>query len=131
MRYRETGYPKDKNAVIKEGSNMKHNYSRLCLKERWLTFALCVILAVVAGIFAFYSFMEDKDTGMMIAIVFCVVMVLCAVFVLRLNLRRKRIQKEFVFELDKELRSKENICPRCGSKIGASNTCSKCGYKGH
>lgn len=110
---------------------MKHNYSRLCLKERWLTFALCVILAAAAGVYAFYAMVEKMETGIILAAtLFCLVMIGCALFLLQLTLRRKRIQKEFIFELDKELRSKEHICPKCGAKIGASNTCSKCGYKG-
>lgn len=53
---------------------------------------------------------------------------LLAGMVLKMNLRRKRIQKEFIYELDKDIRSKEVLCPSCGAKIGASGICPKCGY---
>lgn len=117
---------------MKEGITMKHNYSRLSLKQRWLSFALCVLIALLSGIFACYTYMEAYPFWMScISLLVCIFMILAAVFLCHLNLRRKRIQQEFVRELDKEIRKKENICPHCGAMMGSGNTCSKCGYKGH
>lgn len=117
---------------MKEGITMKHNYSHLSLKQRWLSFALCVLLAVLSGIFAFYSYMETYPYWMsVVSLLVCIIMIFSAILLFRLNLRRKRIQREFVSEFDKEIRKKENICPHCGAMMGSGSTCSKCGYKGH
>ena len=111
---------------------MKHNYSRLCLKERWLSFALCLLLGAIAGGTGIYAYTKHITCEVMCAgLVICVILSVTAIFLFRLNLRRKRIQQEFVNELGKEIRKKEHICPRCGAMMGISSTCRKCGYEGH
>ncbi len=117
---------------MKEGIIMKYNNSRLSLKQRWLSFALCILIALLFGILAFYSYMKTYPYWMSAgSLLIFVIMLLSAVFLLRLNLRRKRIQQEYVSEFDKEIRKKEHMCPHCGALMGSGNTCAKCGYKGH
>lgn len=111
---------------------MKYNNSRLSLKQRWLSFALCILIALLAGIFALYSYIEAYPFWTSAcSLLVCAIMLFIAIFLLRLNMRRKRIQREFVSEFDKEIRKKEHMCPHCGTLMGSGNTCAKCGYKGH
>ena len=117
---------------MKEGIIMKYNNSRLSLKQRWLSFALCILIALLAGIFALYSYIEVYPFWTSAcSLLVCAIMLFIAIFLLRLNMRRKRIQREFVSEFDKEIRKKEHMCPHCGALMGSGNTCAKCGYKGH
>ena len=117
---------------MKEGIIMKYNNSRLSLKQRWLSFALCILIALLAGIFALYSYIEAYPFWTSAcSLLVCAIMLFIAIFLLRLNMRRKRIQREFVSEFDKEIRKKEHMCPHCGALMGSGNTCAKCGYKGH
>ena len=111
---------------------MKYNNSRLSLKQRWLSFALCILIALLAGIFALYSYIEVYPFWTSAcSLLVCAIMLFIAIFLLHLNMRRKRIQREFVSEFDKEIRKKEHMCPHCGALMGSGNTCAKCGYKGH
>ena len=91
---------------------MKYNNSRLSLKQRWLSFALCILIALLAGIFALYSYIEAYPFWTSAcSLLVCAIMLFIAIFLLRLNMRRKRIQREFVSEFDKEIRKKEHMCP--------------------
>ena len=86
---------------------MKQNYSRLCLKQRWGLFAVCIILAIIFAIFAFYAGFKNMAIwktlcGVLLSIA-CIVLSIC---LFCLNSRRKRIQHEFLYEMDKELRSR-------------------------
>ena len=86
---------------------MKYNNSRLSLKQRWLSFALCILIALLAGIFALYSYIEAYPFWTSAcSLLVCAIMLFIAIFLLRLNMRRKRIQREFVSEFDKEIREK-------------------------
>jgi len=122
----------DRMLKMKEGIYMKYKYSRLCLKQRWGLFSVCVILALFFAYIAYYA----GNTSMTLWKVICggVLSIICvglSIFLFCLNSRRKRIEHEFLYEMDKEVRSRERMCPKCGAKIGESNACPKCGFKGH
>ena len=89
---------------------MYHQKTYLYGKERWISFGFLCISTLI------------------ILLAMSLLNLLLAGMVLKMNLRRKRIQKEFIYELDKDIRSKEVLCPSCGAKIGASGICPKCGY---
>lgn len=104
---------------------MYHQKTYLYGKERWISFGfLCISTLIIL----LAAFLTNQIVSRSILLVMSLLNLLLAGMVLKMNLRRKRIQKEFIYELDKDIRSKEVLCPTCGAKIGASGICPKCGY---
>ena len=117
---------------MKEGIDMKHTYSRLCLKERWTLFTICAGVGVVAIGLAVYSFTIQNYLWLSAAIVVTAVMLGVCIFLFQMNMRRRDIKKEYSYEFDRELFSKERACPKCGASIGSNVCyCPKCGTKFH
>lgn len=111
---------------------MKHNYSRLGWKQRWVSFVFCILLTLILEIIAWIAY----GKGLPLWATVCIAAaggcsMLFAVYLFLLNVKRKRIQKEFIRELDKEIRKKEHHCPQCGAMLGAGTLCPKCGYRIH
>ncbi len=115
---------------MKEGNTMKKGYSRLCLKERWASFGICLIAGIVAVAVAVFFFIKNQrmiGTGACLA---AVILLLISCYIFQMNMRRKKIKKEYSFEFDRELFAKERSCPKCGASIGSNVCyCPKCGTK--
>lgn len=111
---------------------MKKGYSRLCLKERWASFTICLIAGIVAVAIAVYSFFNQMSTAGVGAVIAAVILMLCSIYIFQMNMRRKEIKREYSCEFDRELFAKEFTCPKCGANIGSSVCyCPKCGTKFH
>lgn len=111
---------------------MKKGYSRLCLKERWTVFGICLIAGIAAVAAAVYFFIQHQMLMTMAGGVSAVLLLLISLYVFQMNMRRKEIKREYSCEFDRELFSKERTCPKCGASIGSNVCyCPRCGTKFH
>lgn len=101
----------------------------LCLKERWGMFILILVTAILCGYIMYQSNISGDEIGIYIGGILCTICIIADLYLLNMNLRRKRIQKEFIGEFEKDIRKKEVVCPKCGALMGTSGICPKCGYK--
>ena len=107
---------------------MKHQHKRLCLKERWGMFAFVVVMMLCCVGMAIHFSMQKQMMNMYGMIAVVIVCIIVGIALIHMNIRRKRIQKEFSNEFDKDIRKKEVLCPKCGALMGASGICPKCGH---
>lgn len=107
---------------------MRQQHRHMCLKERWGTFAFVVLMMLLCTAGAFYYSIHKQGIEMSSMIGIAIVCLIVAISLLCMNIRRKRIKKEFTGEFDKDIKKKEVICPRCGALMGASGICPKCGH---
>lgn len=107
---------------------MRQQHRHMCLKERWGTFAFVLLMMLLCIVGAFYYSIHKQVFAMSSMIVVAIICLIVAISLLCMNIRRKRIAKEFTGEFDKDIRKKEVICPKCGALMGASGICPKCGY---
>lgn len=111
---------------------MKKAYSRLCLKERWTFFVICLIIGIAAIGFAVYSYVQNQMVMLVLGIICALAMVAIDISVFFMNKRRRAIKREYSHEFDRELFAKERTCPKCGASIGSNVCfCPKCGTKFH
>lgn len=111
---------------------MKHTYSRLCLKERWTLFIVCVVGGIVAAIFAGYAYTVQRNDWLLAGVLCAILLFAISGYIFWMNKRRREIKKEYSYEFDRELYAKERSCPKCGASIGSNVCfCPKCGTKFH
>ncbi len=101
----------------------------LCLKEHWGMFILVLVTLVLCGFVTYKANINKNEMEMYIGYALCILCIIVDLILLNMNLRRKRIQKEFIGEFEKDIRKKEVMCPKCGTLMGASGICPQCGYK--
>lgn len=83
---------------------MKQQNTKFCLKARWGSFAVLLTLGIMSIVLAWYGNTPLWVHSLYITFLICMIM---AGMLLRMNLRRKRIQKEFLYELDKDIQKRK------------------------
>lgn len=109
---------------------MKKISSQIPLKEHWILFAVVCSIFILGGFVGIYLMFENKGTWGILCIIGANIAFLVGLVILRSNLRRRRIHKEYMVEMNKELYARGQRCSNCGSSMHLHGSyCPNCSKK--